>query len=162
MKLDAKTIYAQSSDIKSRTYLEYRRDMKKKAIVELEIVDWIKTMLKNKFKAENVRVYKSGGDKFLWFLRKGGISRDPDFIAEIDNEKKEIEFQYVDANINSFYFNFKTTKLLKKNRKTKEFEKKQILFLCLLKQTKDRYAILNTEWILNNANKTNEVAWGKK
>lgn len=30
MKLNGKTIYAQSSDIKSRTYLEYRRDMKKK------------------------------------------------------------------------------------------------------------------------------------
>jgi transposase-like protein len=37
MKLDRKTIYAQSSDIKSRTYLEYRRDMKKKAIAELEV-----------------------------------------------------------------------------------------------------------------------------
>jgi len=37
MKLDAKTTYAQSSDIKSRTYLEYRRDMKRKAIAELEV-----------------------------------------------------------------------------------------------------------------------------
>ena len=35
MKLDGKTIYAQSSDIKSRTYLEYRKDMKRKAIAEL-------------------------------------------------------------------------------------------------------------------------------
>lgn len=26
-KLDAKTIYAQSSDIKARTYLEYKNDM---------------------------------------------------------------------------------------------------------------------------------------
>ena len=31
---DKKLIYAQSSDIKSRTYLEYRKDMKKKAITE--------------------------------------------------------------------------------------------------------------------------------
>ena len=29
MKKDVKMIYAQSSDIKSRTYLEYRKDMKK-------------------------------------------------------------------------------------------------------------------------------------
>lgn len=31
---DATAVYAQSSDIKSRTYLEYRKDMKKKAIAE--------------------------------------------------------------------------------------------------------------------------------
>ncbi len=34
-KKDAKMVYAQSSDIKARSYLEYRRDMKKKAIAEL-------------------------------------------------------------------------------------------------------------------------------
>jgi len=42
MKLDPKTQYAQSSDIKSRTYLEYRKDMKRKAIAELEILDWLR------------------------------------------------------------------------------------------------------------------------
>lgn len=41
MQQDAKTIYAQSSDIKSRTYLEYRKDMKQKAIAELEIFPWL-------------------------------------------------------------------------------------------------------------------------
>jgi hypothetical protein len=39
MKTNSKIIYAQSSDIKSRTYLEYRKDMKKKAIAELETID---------------------------------------------------------------------------------------------------------------------------
>lgn len=33
-----KMVYAQSSDIRSRTYLEYRRDMKKKGIAELEFL----------------------------------------------------------------------------------------------------------------------------
>lgn len=46
MKLDGKTIYAQSSDIKPRTYLEYRRDMKKKAIAELEALEWLEKKLK--------------------------------------------------------------------------------------------------------------------
>jgi hypothetical protein len=46
MKLDGKTIYAQSSDIKSRTYLEYRRDMKKKAIGELEVLEWLEDKVK--------------------------------------------------------------------------------------------------------------------
>lgn len=33
-----KMVYAQSSDIRSRTYLEYRRDMKKKGISDLTSV----------------------------------------------------------------------------------------------------------------------------
>lgn len=45
-KLDGKTIYAQSSDIKSRTYLEYRKDMKKKAIAELEALEWLESKIK--------------------------------------------------------------------------------------------------------------------
>ncbi|MDE0518052.1 MAG: hypothetical protein OXH36_00635 [Bdellovibrionales bacterium] len=50
MKSDTKTIYAQSSDIKSRTYLEYRKDMKQKAIAELEILPWLKDKIKKKDK----------------------------------------------------------------------------------------------------------------
>ena len=45
MKIDSKTRYAQSSDIKSRTYLEYRKDMKKKAIAEYEIIEWFEKKL---------------------------------------------------------------------------------------------------------------------
>jgi len=96
MKLDGKTIYAQSSDIKSRTFLEYRKDMKKKAIAELEVIDWLSDKIKELYpNIKHIKVYKSGGDKFLWFLRKGGITREPDFIAEID-EKIEFEFQYAE------------------------------------------------------------------
>ena len=35
-----KMVYAQSSDIRSRTYLEYRSDMKKKGIAELEFLPY--------------------------------------------------------------------------------------------------------------------------
>jgi len=45
MKIDSKTGFAQSSDIKSRTYLEYRKDMKKKAIAEYEIIEWFENKL---------------------------------------------------------------------------------------------------------------------
>ena len=87
MNLDGKTIYAQSSDIKSRTYLEYRKDMKKKAIAELEILEWLEDKVKELYPHQSVKVYKSGGDKFLWFLRKGGVTREPDYIAEVDDKK---------------------------------------------------------------------------
>lgn len=86
MKLNGKTIYAQSSDIKSRTYLEYRKDMKKKAIAELEVLEWLGNKIKELYPKKQVKVYKSGGDKFLWFLRKGGVTREPDFIADINDE----------------------------------------------------------------------------
>ena len=62
---NAKLIYAQSSDIKARTYIEYRRDMKKKAITELEIKDWLQEKLKTFFKRDDVSVEKYGGDRFL-------------------------------------------------------------------------------------------------
>jgi len=113
MKLNGKTIYAQSSDIKSRTYIEYRKDMKKKAIAELEVLEWLANRVKELYQSKRVKVYKSGGDKFLWFLRKGGVSREPDFIAEIDGEKIEFEFQYAEKADLEFY-DFKVSKIAKK------------------------------------------------
>ncbi|MGQ9788961.1 MAG: hypothetical protein ACUVQM_06660, partial [Candidatus Hadarchaeaceae archaeon] len=39
----------------------------------------LESKVKELHRRKQVKVYKSGGDKFLWFLRKGGISREPDF-----------------------------------------------------------------------------------
>lgn len=63
MRQDAKTIYAQSSDIKSRTYIEYRKDMKQKAIAELEILHWFRDKIREKDKKATVE--KFGGDRFI-------------------------------------------------------------------------------------------------
>lgn len=113
MKLDGKTIYAQSSDIKSRSYLEYRKDMKKKAIAELEVLEWLEGRVRKLYPGRQVKVYKSGGDKFLWFLRKGGVSREPDFIAEVEGKKIEFEFQYAEKSGLEFY-DFKVSKVAKR------------------------------------------------
>jgi len=56
MPLNGKTTYAQSSDIKSRTYLQYRKDMKKKAIAELEFLDWLKIKLPKVYHQKQVEV----------------------------------------------------------------------------------------------------------
>lgn len=85
--MDAKTTYAKSSDIKGRSYLEYRRDMKRKAIAELEMLVYLPDILKKELNTKNLFIKKWGGDKFLWFLRKGGITREPDFLIEMDNQK---------------------------------------------------------------------------
>ncbi|OQX88328.1 MAG: hypothetical protein B6D65_06055 [candidate division Zixibacteria bacterium 4484_93] len=156
MKLDAKTIYAQSSDIKSRTYLEYRKDMKKKAIAELETLEWLESKVKQLYPKKRVNVYKSGGDKFLWFLRKGGVSREPDFIAEVDNEKIEFEFQYAEKTGLKLY-DFKVSKVAPK-KKGKRIPIENKLFVYIHKPLK-KYAIFSPEWIVENAEYGMVPAW---
>jgi len=160
--VDGKTTYAQSSDIKARSYLEYRKDMKKKAIVELEILEWLENKLKELNPKKSVSVYKSGGDKFLWFLRQGGISREPDFIAEIDGQKLEIEFQYgSDISINSI-FDFKTSKVGQKVRGKKKRLPKDLVLLYLFRHEPTKFAFLPAEWIIKNGVEGVAPAWGNR
>ncbi len=163
MKLDGKTIYAQSSDIKSRTYLEYRRDMKKKAIAELEVLEWLKDKVKELYPKKQVKVYKSGGDKFLWFLRKGGVTRESDFVAEIDDEKVDIEFQYGGGDIQEDYiFDFKTSKVGKKVKGQRERVPKNIVFLYLFKEAPTKFAFIPASWILKSGVEGVAPAWGNR
>jgi len=156
MKLDGKTIYAQSSDIKSRTYLEYRRDMKKKAIAELEVLEWLENKVKELYPGKRVKVYKSGGDKFLWFLRKGGVTREPDFIANINDEKIEFEFQYAEKGDLDFY-DFKVSKIAKK--KGGKYEPIKGKFFMYIHKPLLKYAIFKPEWVLKNGEYGMVEAW---
>ncbi len=156
MKLDAKTIYAQSSDIKARTYLEYRKDMKKKAIAELKIGGWLENKLKEEFKSKDVEVQKYGGDKYLWFLRKGGITREPDFVAKIDDKKIFIEFQYAEKLGLNFY-DFKVSKVAKKKGAERNpIENKYFVYIHkpLLK-----FAIFTPKWVTENGDYGFVSAW---
>jgi hypothetical protein len=156
MKLDGKTIYAQSSDIKGRTYLEYRKDMKKKAIVELEVLDWLENKLKEFHPGNQIKVYKSGGDKFLWFLREGGISREPDFIAEIDDKKIEFELQYTEKE-NLKYYDFKVSKVIKRKKKNQTIINNK--FFLFIHKPFLKYAIFTPEWIIKNGEYGMVEAW---
>lgn len=156
MKPDAKTIYAQSSDIKSRSYLEYRKDMKKKAIAELEVLEWLNKKFKKLYHNKKVKISKSGGDKFLWFLREGGISRASDFIGEINNKIIEIEFQYAEKENLDFY-DFKISKVVKKVEK-KKVPIKNKLFVYIHKPS-FRFAIFTPKWILKNGKIGEVPAW---
>jgi len=155
-KSDAKTIYAQSSDIKARTYLEYRKDMKKKAIAELEIVEWLENKVKRMFPNKQVKVFKAGGDNFLWFLRKGGISREPDFLARINSKEIEFEFQYADKAGLEFY-DFKISKVAKsKNKKRLPIQNKHFVYIH---KPFLKYAIFPPEWIFKNGKYGMVEAW---
>lgn len=157
MNTDAKTTYAQSSDIKSRTYLEYRRDMKVKAIAELEILPWLQNKIKEK-DAKSV-VEKYGGDKFIWFLRKGGITREPDFvIRHPDGQIKFLEFQYAKQELGAY--DFKVSKITPTDRKLKaRVPKKDTEILYVIKPTSE-FALLTPEWIAKNSTQTQAAAWG--
>jgi hypothetical protein len=153
---DAKTIYAQSSDIKGRDYLQYRKDMKRKAIAELEIVEWLQKKMQEIFPGKTVTVSKAGGDKFIWFLRKGGVSRAGDFIAKVDEKELEIEFQYA-AKEGLEYYDFKTSKVAKK--KGKELVPiKDKLFIYIHKPLL-KWAILSPEWLMENGKREEVPAW---
>ena len=159
-KNNAKLVYAQSSDIKARTYIEYRKDMKKKAIVELEIKEWLEEKLKKELKNKDIVVEKYGGDKFLWFLRGGGITRNPDYIVYInENEKLFIEFQYANKEDLQF-FDFKISKVAKKV-KGKRIPHKNKIFFYFLKNSL-RYAFITPQWIIENGEIGIVPAWGSR
>ncbi|MEO0233637.1 MAG: hypothetical protein ABIN39_05295 [candidate division WOR-3 bacterium] len=157
MKQDAKTIYAQSSDIKSRTYLEYRKDMKQKAIAELEVLPWLREKVKEKDKKATVE--KFGGDKFIWFLRKGGITREPDFVIRYsDGKTKFVEFQYAKEELNAY--DFKISKIAPRDRTLKKrVPKDDTEILYVIKPT-NKFAILYPSWIVRNSKETVAAAWG--
>ena len=158
--MDAKTIYAQSSDIKSRTYLEYRKDMKKKAIAELEILDWLESKLSAIYPKQKIEISKSGGDAFLWFLRKGGVTREPDYKAKIGNKDFDIEFQYADK-IGLNYFDFAVSKITKKNRKTGKREPHQDRKILYILKNNHSFAFFDPEWVLKNGKIGFVDAWRK-
>ena len=157
-KTDPRITYAKSSDIKGRTYLEYRRDMKRKAIAELEAVEWIRSVLRKEYPGRQVQVEKSGGDQFLWFLRGGGVSREPDYTATIGKKEYKIEFQYAEKSNIDFY-DFKVSKISKWDKKTSKRVTKKDVFILYIDKTEGQYALLQTEWIVQNGTIDEVPAW---
>ncbi|RKY39902.1 MAG: hypothetical protein DRP75_00695, partial [Candidatus Omnitrophota bacterium] len=118
--------------------------MKQKAIAELEVLPWLREKIREEDK--NAVVEKFGGDKFIWFLRKGGITRDPDFIVKYPNgEVKYIEFQYAKEELNAY--DFKISKIAPKDRKLKKrIPKEDTKILYIIKPTY-QYTLLEPAWI---------------
>lgn len=155
---DTKIVYAQSSDIKSRSFLEYKRDMKKKAIAEFETRDWLSGILSQK-SGEKVIVRKSGGDAHIWFLRKGGVTGEADFEAIYKNKIEKYEFQYADSEEIEF-FDFKVSKVGKKIHGEREayYNKK---FVYIVKSV-NKYAFIEPSWIMAHGKEAGVPAWGNR
>ena len=158
----SKITYAQSSDIKLRTYLEYRRDMKKKAIAELEFLPFLRALLADKCGDDSLQVVKHGTDAELWFAPAGGtISREPDYKAtKSDGGEFLYEFQYAEAADNLAYFDFKVSKVgaTKKGVRTPHDDRE---FFYVVKPGA-KYAFLSPRWIMENGNVAAVPAWGSR
>ena len=156
---DSKGVYAQSSDVKSRSYLEYRCDMKKKAIAELEIMDWFEEKLKRLHNTNEVVLSKSGGDAHIWFLRSAKISGEPDYVACINGEKKRFEFQYASQDDLPFY-DFKVSKVGKKV-KGQRIPYTDRNFLYIIKPLCG-FAVFPPQWVAENGTEAGVPAWGNR
>ena len=162
MNAPAKIIYAQSSDIKSRTYLEYRRDMKKKAIAELEFLPFLEKILSEKLNAPDLSVKKHGGDAELWFVPKGKITQEPDYRAEWSGKKSSFmyEFQYAEKTQDLDYFDFKVSKVGKKTKGVRIPHQDREFFYVA--KPEKQYAFISPEWIMKNGREAPVPAWGSR
>ena len=157
---NSQVVYAQSSDIKARTYLQYRADMKKKAIAELEIREWLEGMLKAKHDTGDVKVEKSGGDRYMWFPRSGKISGEPDYTAWINSEKHRFEFQYAERD-DLPYYDFKVSKVGRKKSGGTRIPHTDREFLYVIKPL-SAFAVFSPQWVMDNGKEGPVPAWGSR
>ena len=155
--MSAKISYAQSSDIKSRSFREYRRDMKKKAIAELEFLPFLRALL------APADVRKHGADKDLWFLQTTGrITQEPDYIGiSPDGSEMLYEFQYADSIDKLQFCDFKLSKVGKKSRGKGRTPHQDRKFFYVVKPTA-QYAFIDPAWIMKNGKQGPVPAWGNR
>ena len=155
--MDTKTSYAQSSDIKSRSFRAYRHDMKKKAIAELEFLPFLQNLL------APANVQKFGADKDLWFLQRWGrITQEPDYIGIWPDESQMLyEFQYAESIDRLRYFDFKLSKVGKKSPGRERVAHKDRKFFYVVKPTA-QYALVTPDWIMKNGREGPVSAWGNR
>ena len=155
----AKLQYAQSSDIRSRTYVQYRHDMKKKGIVELEFLPYLRDILIQRFGDESITVEKYGSDSKLWFFRSGGqLTQTPDYLARQSGQQLGLyEFQY--ASSAPDYFDFKVSKIGTKRRGAsfrEPYTDREIFYVIL---DENKFSVFTPEWVIQNGEEGFISAW---
>ena len=131
--------------------------MKKKAIAELEALPWLRKKIREK--NQNAEIEKSGSDKHVWFLRKGGITREPDFVVKTNDLKKEfIELQYSEEERKAY--DFKISKITPFDRYTKEKTPKKDTKILYIIMPANKFSLVQPEWIRDNSEQTYASAWG--
>lgn len=163
MTTSQKIIYAQSSDIRSRTYLEYRRDMKKKAIAELEFLPFLQEVLSERHEDGATEVHKHGGDALLWFGRSArNVTQAPDYRAEFGSGESQLyEFQYTEEVDSLASIDFKLSKVGKKPRNQPRIAHTDREFFYVIKP-ENKFAFVSPQWIMDNGKIGSVPAWGSR
>ena len=153
----SKLTFAQSSDIRSRSGEQYRIDMKKKAISELECLPLLQQVLAEKTNDESVVVRKHGSDALRWFDLHGKISQDPDYQACWPDDRSSLyEFQ-IALQGDLDYFDFKVSKV----RTRKKLAHPDREFFYILKPER-MLGFLSPQWIMDNGKLGAVPAWGNR
>ena len=163
MTTEMRTVYAQSSDIRSRSWLEYRYDMKKKAIAELEVLPFLEKVLKERKSDDGLRVRKYGGDAELWFQSSGkGVTGTPDYLAQWgDGESLTYEFQLAEETDGLKFFDFKVSKVGKKKHGKPRVPYPDREFFYIMKD-RAQYAFITPQWIAHNGKVDTVPVWGNR
>ena len=161
MTTPPRTTYAQSSSFRSRSWPEYRLDMKKKAIAELDFLPFLRQVLAERRQDAALRVEKHGGDALLWF-DVGSVSQAPDYRAVWGNGESFLyEFQQAEATERLKTFDFKVAKVGKKARgENRRWPHTDREFFYILKD-RGEYALIPPQWIAENGTIGSVVAWGR-
>ena len=162
MTTPLRTVYAQSSSLHSRTWPQYRLDMKKKAIAELEFLPFLRQVLAEQHQDDSLRVEKHGGDALLWF-DANSVSQDPDYRAVWGKDNTFLyEFQLAEDTAKLNFFDFKVSKVGKKVRgadtRTPHAGRQ---FFYILKD-REQYALISPQWIAENGRIGGVPAWGNR
>lgn len=153
--------YAQSSDIRARSWQEYRLDMKKKAVAELEFLPFLQEVLAERHQDATLRVAKHGGDAELWFDVKS-VSQAPDYRAVWGRNRSFLyEFQLAEETDRLPFFDFKLAKVGKKERGKSRVPYADREFFYILKDRR-QYAFIEPKWIAANGNIAGVPAWGSR
>lgn len=149
----AKIAYAQSSDIKPRDFLQYRHDMKRKAIAELEFLDFLRTLF------PGAAVEKHGSDSERWFLRPTEkISQAPDYkVTYQDGSSELLEFQYAEE-VRTDSYDFKISKVGKKAPGAPRVPHADRRIFYVVKPA-GRYALIDPAWIMQGRVAETVKAW---
>ena len=154
--------YAQSSDIKARSFAEYRRDMKKKAIAELEFLPFLQSTLRRIHNDDKLIVEKSGSDSELWFDAGGKLSRAPDYRAIFGDGRSFLyEFQYAEEIEKLSTFDFKVSKVGEKRRGQGRAAHRDRDFFYVVKPER-RFVFVAPAWIMENGREGPVPAWGSR
>ena len=157
MTTSPRRTYARSSDIRSRTHLEYRRDMKKKGIAELEFLQYLQRLLREMHGDDSLTVRKSGGDAELWFARDGSnISGAPDYKATLSTGQSDLyEFQIAYKSDGLTHFDFKVSKVVKRGTEQPLTNRR---FFYVIKD-QGLYAFFPPKWVTAKGGRGFAPAW---